>query len=73
MNECTQSQTTLPGSGEVADSDTMVTTGLLLAPSQQLIGLGEPVCRTEQTSHRTNTGQETSFQKFLENHEKKLE
>lgn len=56
MNERTQSQTTLPGSGEVADRDAMVTTGLLLAPSQQLIGLGEPVCRTEQSQDRYRTG-----------------
>lgn len=44
VDEGAEGQPTLPGSGEVTDSDATVTAGLLLTPAQQLVGLGEAVC-----------------------------
>lgn len=45
MNQSTESETTLPGSSQITNGYATVTTNLVLAPSQQLIGLREGICQ----------------------------
>lgn len=54
VDEGAEGQPTLPGSGEVTDSDAMVTRGQLLTPVQQLVGLGKAVCgQKDQSAQKT--------------------
>lgn len=48
MDKSTQGKATPPGSSQVSNINTMVTTSLFLTPSQQLIGLREGFCEKRQ-------------------------